>query len=157
IGAAFAVLLGAAAYLFTSVPVQVSFEPGADRASFDGGGPDLAIGSSHLLRAGNYTLVAESKGYETLRAPVNVTRGAPQHYSFKLVPLPGRLRVELPVPGEVRIAGKPAGKVPGEIPLKAGKYDLVIDTERYLDFATTVQIEGFGKVQTLTPKLVPGW
>jgi hypothetical protein len=33
----------------------------------------------------------------------------------------------------------------------------VIDTERYLDFATTVQIEGFGKVQTLTPKLVPGW
>jgi hypothetical protein len=157
IGAAFALLLGAAAYLFTSVPVQVATEPDAERVSFEGGGPDLRVGSSHLLRTGKYTLVAEHKGYETLHQPMTVTRDSPQHYTFKLQPLPGRLRVELPVPGDVRIAGKAAGKAPGEFPLKAGKYDVVIDTERYLDFATTVQIEGFGKIQTLTPKLVPGW
>jgi hypothetical protein len=66
-------LLGAAAYLFTSVPVQVATEPDAERVSFEGGGPDLRVGSSHLLRTGKYTLVAEHKGYETLHQPMTVT------------------------------------------------------------------------------------
>jgi formylglycine-generating enzyme required for sulfatase activity len=153
---ALAVLLGLAAYLFSSVPMHVESTPVTNRVAFEGGGLDLGFGSSHLLRPGKYTLVVEHEGYATLRQPVTVTRNGARQLSVQLQPLPGRLRIELPVAGLVKVAGKTA-KVPGEIELPAGKHPLAIDTERYQDFNTEVQIEGFGKRQTLVPKLVPGW
>jgi formylglycine-generating enzyme required for sulfatase activity len=153
---ALAVLLAFAAYLFTSVPMHVEATPLAKRVAFEGGGVDLGFGSSHLLRPGKYTLVVERDGYATLRKPVSVTREGPRQISVQLEPLPGRLQIELPVPGVAKVAGKTA-RVPGEIELPAGKYSLTIDTERYQDFSTNVEIEGLGKRQTLAPKLVPGW
>ena len=95
-----------------------------------------------------------------MRQPVTVTRDTAQHLHVQLQPLPGRLRVELPVAGTLKvaeIAGKAAGKVPGESSCRPASTRLTIDTERYQDFATDVAIEGLGKRQTLAPKLVPGW
>lgn len=152
-----AALAAVAALVFTSASVLVDVEPAADRVVFEGRWPGVRLGTSHLLRPGKYTLVAERAGYEVLRVPVEVTRERGRRLELRLVPLPGRLRVVLPVPGEVRIDGTVAGKAPGEFTLRAGKHAIAIDTERYLDFATEVQIEGLGRLQVLEPRLTPGW
>ena len=151
------VLAAVAALIFTSTPVQVEIDPSPQRVAFEGGWPGLKLGSSHLLRPGKYTLVAEREGYAVLRKPVMVERERGEVLRFRLSPLPGRLRIALPVPGSVSIDGQEVGKAPGEFQLPAGTHKLLIDTERYVDYVADVRIEGFGKVQTLEPKLTPGW
>ena len=150
-------LAAVAALIFTSTPVQVEIDPAPQRVAFEGGWPGLQLGSSHLLRPGKYTLVAEREGYAVLRAPVMVERERGEVLRYHLTPLPGRLRIVTPVPGSVSIDGQQAGKAPGEFQLPAGTHKLLIDTERYVDYAADVRVEGFGKLQTLAPKLTPGW
>ena len=89
--------------------------------------------------------------------PIEITRDGKRQFRFSLKALPGRLRIELPVAGKVSIDGKPAGNAPGEFKLAGGPHKILIDTERYLDFATDVEIEGKDILQRLAPKLVPGW
>ncbi len=155
--AALALLAGIAALIFSATPVQVEIAPRPDSVHFQGAWPGFKLGTGHLLRPGQYTLVARREGYEELRVPVTIGRERGQRLQHRLAALPGRLRIELPVPGEVRIDAKAAGKAPGEFTLPAGKHALLIDTERHLDFSAEVQIEGLGKLQTLTPQLTPGW
>ncbi len=143
--------------VFTSTPVQVEIDPTPDRVAFEGGWPGLAFGSSHLLRPGDYRLVARREGYAELRVPVTVGRERDQVLRYRLVPLPGRLKIVLPVPGEVTVDGRAAGKAPGEFELAAGTHKVRIDTERYLDYEADVRIDGFGKRQTIEPRLTPGW
>lgn len=146
-----------ATVIFTSVPVQLQIEPAPERASFEGGWPGLRFGSSHLLRPGSYRLVAEREGYERLEVPVEITNRRDQRLEFSMKLLPGRLRVETPVPGRLAVDGREVGEVPGEFELAAGRHSLTIDTERYLDHVAEVEIEGGGRLQLLTPELVPGW
>jgi formylglycine-generating enzyme required for sulfatase activity len=155
--ASLALLALVAGYIFTSVPVQVEIDPQPQQVSFDGGWPGFGIGSSHLLRPGEYTLVAAHKGYETLRVPIAISRDGTREFRFALKMLPGRLRIDLPVAGRVNIDGKPAGTAPGEFRLVAGSHKILIDTERYLDFETELRIEGRDELQRLKPALVPGW
>lgn len=157
VGAALAVLAAVAVVLFTAVPVQVAIDPAPDRVAFEGGWPGLRFGSSHLLRPGTYELVAVREGYATLRKPVEITAERNQRLELSLAPLPGRLEIAVPVAGTVRIDGRDAGKVPGVFELAAGPHAIVIDTERYLDFAAEVQVEGLGKLQKFAPRLVPAW
>jgi formylglycine-generating enzyme required for sulfatase activity len=157
VAAGLALLAAAAALLFTAVPVQVEIAPEPDRVAFEGGWVGLRFGSSHLLRPGRYTLAAERAGYAPLRVPVEVGAARDQRFTYKLAPLPGRLEVVLPVPGEVRIDGRSAGPAPGPFELPAGRHTVVIDTERYLDFTAEVTVEGLGRRQRLEPALVPGW
>lgn len=155
--AALALLAAVAAMLFSSTPVQVAITPSPDHVRFDGAWPGFRLGSGHLLRPGQYTLVAGREGYEELRVPVTIGKERGQRLEHRLVALPGRLRIELPVPGQVHIDGRLAGKAPGEFTLPAGKHSLLIDTERHLDFTTEVEVEGLGKTQVLAPTLTPGW
>ena len=151
------VLAVLAVLVFTSTPVQVEIDPAPDHLAFEGGWPGLHLGSSHLLRPGRYELVARKKGYADLRTPVTVASDRGDVLRYRLTPLPGRLAVELPVPGEVTIDGRASGRAPGEFELAAGTHRIRIDTERHLDFEADVRIEGFGKRQTLAPRLVPSW
>jgi formylglycine-generating enzyme required for sulfatase activity len=151
------VLAVLAVLVFTSTPVQVEIDPAPDHVAFEGAWPALHLGSSHLLRPGRYELVARKAGYAELRTPVTVADGVGDVLRYRLAPLPGRLAVALPVPGEVTIDGRPSGPAPGEFELAAGTHRIRIDTERYLDFEADVSIVGFGKRQTLEPKLVPAW
>jgi formylglycine-generating enzyme required for sulfatase activity len=157
IAAGIAVLAALAALVFTSTPVQVEIDPQPDLVAFEGGWPGLRLGSSFLLRPGRYELVAEHPGYEILRVPVEVTGDRDLRIVRRMAMLPGRLRIDLPVTGLVRIDGKEAGKAPGEFKLRAGKHTVLIDTERYVDYVADVQIEGLDKLQRLAPQLVPGW
>ena len=147
----------AAVLVFTSTPVEVVIDPVPQAVGFEGRWPGLRLGSSHLLRPGEYTLVARREGYAELRVPVSVGRDSGQELRYKLTALPGRVEIVLPVPGEITIDGRMAGKVPGEFALQAGDHQLLIDTERYLDYAARVRVEGFGKRQKLAPELVPAW
>ena len=152
-----AILAALATFLFTSVPVQVEIDPAPHQVRFAGGWPGLRLGANHLLRPGAYTLEAEHEGYEPLRVAVEISRERNQRLAYTLSPLPGRLEVVLPVPGKVVIDGRAAGEAPGAFELPKGKHALVIDTERYLDFSTEVDIEGLGRVQRLEPQLTPAW
>jgi formylglycine-generating enzyme required for sulfatase activity len=157
IACAAVVLALAAALVFTSTPVEVVIDPVPQTVSFEGRWPGLRLGSSHLLRPGNYTLVAGREGYKVLRVPVIVGSDSGQVLRYRLAPLPGHLEIELPVPGTVNIDGRAAGKVPGEFELAAGEHEIVINTERYLDYTDRVKVAGFGKRQQLAPKLTPAW
>ena len=157
IGAALALLAAVALFVLTSVPVQVEIDPAPERVAFEGGWPGLRLGTSYLLRPGAYALVAQREGYAPLRVDVDVTREREQRFAYSLAPLPGRLEIVLPVPGRVSIDGREAGEAPGVFELPAGKHALKIATERYLEFATDVQIEGLGRLQRLEPQLTPGW
>lgn len=155
--AGLALLAGVALVIFTSVPVQVDIEPEAERVAFEGGWPGLRLGGSHLLRPGHYELVAEREGYHSLRVPVEVEDRRDQRLSYKLELLPGRLSVATPVPGRLVVDGNELGVTPGEFPLPAGRHQVSILTERYLEFTTELEIEGGGTLQRLEPELVPGW
>jgi formylglycine-generating enzyme required for sulfatase activity len=154
---ALGVLAALAAFVFTSVPVQVEIAPAPDRVAFEGGWPGLRFGSSHLVRPGRYELVAGKAGYEALRMPVTVGKERGQRLQYRLVPLPGKLEIRLPVPGRVRIDGRAAGTAPGQFSLAGGRHTVVIDTERYLDYAAELDIEGFGRRQVIEPRLTPAW
>jgi formylglycine-generating enzyme required for sulfatase activity len=157
IAAGLVLLAALAGYLFTSVPVQIEIDPAPQRISFEGGWPGFGVGSSRLLRPGDYTLVAAHEGYETLRVPIAVTRDGKREFRYALTMLPGRLQIDLPVPGQVSIDGKLAGRAPGEFRLAAGRHKILIDTERHQDFAADIEIEGRDRLQRLAPALVPGW
>jgi formylglycine-generating enzyme required for sulfatase activity len=157
IGCAAIVLALVAVLVFTSTPVEVVVDPVPQTLSFEGRWPGLRLGSSHLLRPGEYTLVARREGYAELRAPVTVGRDSGEVLRYRLAPLPGHLAIVLPVPGKVTIDGREAGKAPGEFELAAGKHEVVIDTERYLEYMASIHVQGFGRRQQLAPKLTPAW
>ena len=157
IAAGLVLLVALAGYLFTSVPVKIDIDPVPQRLDFQGGWPGVGYGGNRLVRPGKYTLIAEQRGYEPLRVPIEITRDGKRQFRFSLKALPGRLRIELPVAGKVSIDGKPAGNAPGEFKLAGGPHKILIDTERYLDFATDIEVEGKDILQRLAPKLVPGW
>ena len=157
IAAGFVLLVALGGYLFTSVPVKIDIDPAPQRLAFQGSWPGIGYGGNRLVRPGRYTLTAEHKGYEPLRVPIEITRDGKRLFRFSLKALPGRLRIELPVAGKVSIDGKPSGNAPGEFKVAGGPHKILIDTERYLDFATDVEIEGKDILQRLAPKLVPGW
>jgi formylglycine-generating enzyme required for sulfatase activity len=157
IAAALAGLGALAVLVFTAVPVQVEIEPAPQSVRFDGRWPGLRLGTSHLLRPGAYRLDARRDGYAPLGVAVQVTKERNQRLRYELVPLPGRLEIVLPVPGEVEIDGRAAGRVPGVFELPRGRHALRIDTKRYLDFAAEVEIEGLGRLQKLEPQLAPAW
>ena len=157
IAVAAVVLALVAALVFTSTPVEVVIDPVPRRVTFEGGWPGLRLGSSHLLRPGEYTLVAEREGYARLSVPVSVGRDSGQVLRYRLAALPGHLRIALPVPGTVTIDGREAGKAPGEFALAAGDHGISIDTERYLDYTARIRVHGFGRRQQIAPKLTPAW
>jgi len=152
-----ALLASVAVLVFTSTPVEVAIDPTPERVSLEGGWPGLRLGASHLLRPGPYTLVAEREGYARLRVPVTVGHESGQVLRYRLTALPGHLMIALPVPGTVTIDGRVAGKAPGEFALPAGDHEITIDTERYVDYAARIHVQGFGKHQQIAPKLTPAW
>ena len=157
VAAGLVLLLAVGGYLFTSVPVKIDIDPVPQRLDVQGGWPGVGYRGNRLVRPGTYTLIAEQKGYEPLRVPIEITRDGKRQFHFSLKALPGRLRIELPVAGKVSIDGKPAGNAPGEFKLAGGPHKILVDTERYLDFATDIEVEGKDVLQRLAPKLVPGW
>ena len=144
-------------FLWTGRSVEVITQPAAESVRLQGGLPALRTGTRHFLRPGRYELVAERRGYATLRQAVTVSDAKGQRLEFVLQKLPGRLRVETPVAAQVAIDGKPAGGAPGEFKLRPGRHTVAVSADRYLPFRSDVEIAGEDRQQVLQATLVPAW
>ena len=144
-------------FLWAGRSIEVVTHPAADATHLEGAFPALRTGARHFVRPGQYQLVVERKGYETLRRPVTVTAASGQRLEYTLEKLPGRLRIEVPVAAQVAIDGKAAGRAPGEFKLRAGRHVVAVTADRHLPFQADVSIEGEDRPQVLQAKLVPAW
>jgi formylglycine-generating enzyme required for sulfatase activity len=145
------------AFIATARSVEVNLDPEPDVVALEGFPPAVPYGSSFLARPGAYTLVAEKEGYHPLEVPVEVTTSSRQTLEYTLERLPGRLAVDTGgVAGaEVRVDGESVGTTPFEaVPVAAGEHEITVNAEGYVEFRTTLEIEGRGAVQRLDVELV---
>jgi len=152
-----AVLAGLLWFLWAGRSVEIVTQPAADSVRLHGGVPALRIGTRHFLPPGRYQLVAERRGYVTLRQPVTVRDEPGQKIEFALQKLAGRLRIDTPVVTAVEIDGHAAGQAPGVFKLSPGRHGVVLTADRYLAFRSQVDIAGEDKQQVLKATLVPAW
>lgn len=155
------VLLAALAlYGFTVKPVLIETDPDYAEIEITGGFLKLRLGGRYLLRQGDYTVTMAAAGYVSLEQKITVGSADNQEFQFNLEKLPGRIIITTRrgVPGEVWVDGELVGETPtDELLLKAGSYEVRIRAERYLEFITTLEVEGRDFRQTLDAELVPGW
>lgn len=148
-----------ALFLITARPVLLSFSPEADSVSVSGG-ITLPVGERILMRPGQYRVTAEREGYHPIETTFDVIRGEAVNFEFAFRPLPGLLEVDSePVSGaRILVNGADLGVTPRtDLELEAGRYDIVIQAERYLPKQQIVEIEGRGERQALTVTLEPAW
>ena len=155
------VLLAALAfYGFTVKPVLIETDPDYAEIEITGGLLTPRLGGRYLLRQGDYTVNMAAAGYVSLKQPITVGSTDNQEFQFSLEKLPGRITITTRrgVPGEVWVGGELVGETPtNELLLKAGSYEVRISAKRYLEFITTLEVEGRDFQQTLDAELVPGW
>jgi formylglycine-generating enzyme required for sulfatase activity len=147
-------------FVVSSRSVEIRVEPEPDTLELRGSLPALKLAGRYLMRPGTYTLIAEKAGYRRLEVPVEVDRDSESSLAFTLEELGGLLNVDTdPVEGaEVRIDGETVGITPLEgIELTTGAHEVRIVADRHLEYATEIQVEGKGTVQTLRADLEPDW
>ncbi|MFO7303988.1 MAG: PEGA domain-containing protein [Gammaproteobacteria bacterium] len=154
-----AVVIGSAImwFVLTATSVSIVTDPAEADISVRGGLLAVPIGQRVLLRPGEYQVRAEHPGYRPAELDIVVTKDGNHRFELRLEKLPGRLQIQTPEPARVRVDGEEMGEAPGEFELQPGSHRIEIVAARYQPFATDVEIEGAGKLQTLTPQLVPNW
>lgn len=144
-------------FIFTAVSISVVTDPAQARLDFDGPVPAVRFGERVLLRSGSYRITAQQDGYASAQLDVTVTKAPNQRFTLELAKLPGRLQIDVPVSARVEVDGKELGVAPGEFELAAGRHTVSITAPRYQPFSETVEIEGAGRTQVFSPRLVPDW
>jgi hypothetical protein len=121
----------------------------------------IAIPSANnrlLLLPGKRVVKAERDGYITTRAGVDVRMDTPNNVRLRLEKLPGKLRIDtVGVAATVSVDGVESGHAPGELSVPAGQRTLIIRAPRYVDYITSVTIEGAGAHQDLQVKMQTSW
>jgi formylglycine-generating enzyme required for sulfatase activity len=154
-----AVLIAAllVAFIATARSVGVVIDPEPDQVALEGFPPAVHLGSRFLARPGTYTLVAEKEGHHRLEVPVEITASARQTLEYTLERLPGLLAVDTgEVEGaEVAVDGSPVGTTPfPAVSVPAGEHEIVVRAEGYVEFRTSLEIEGRGAEQRLEVALL---
>ncbi len=144
-------------FIFTATSISVRTDPQAASVDIDGPMVAIRIGQRVLLRRGEYQFRARHPGYASAELTARVTDAPNQQYALKLARLPGRLRIDTPVPATVTVDGKALGDAPGEFELAAGRHTIAIAASRYQPFSAEVEVEGAGEAQVFAPKLTPNW
>lgn len=155
-GAALVLLL--LGYLFTATPVQVATSPAADpdHVDFVGTSLDFGIGGRYLVPPGLYVLEVDAAGYAPARQPAQVGDDAGQRFVVALERLPGRVAIDTGgVAATLSVDGVPAGKLPGEVELRAGERELAIAAPHYVEARQRFTVTGGGERQALKVALKP--
>ncbi len=145
------------AFIATARSVEVTIGPEPDRVALRGFPPAVPLGSRYLARPGSYTLVAEKEGHRRLEVPVEITSSSRQALEYTLERLPGRLIVDTgDVEGaDVAVDGTPVGTTPfPAVSVPAGEHEIVVQAEGYVEFHTSLEIEGRGAEQRLEVELL---
>lgn len=160
LGAAMALLIAVALFLFTAQAVRIDVQPPDAEIQLAGGLVKIPFGGRYLVWPGDYRVLLSAEGYAPQREEVTVARTPNQEFRFEMAKLPGRLVVMTGpgVPAEVFVNEQPAGNAPtGEIELPAGPHAVRVIAERYLPLETSVEVEGLGRRQEFTVELEPAW
>ncbi len=154
----FALLLIGTAFVLLANPLVVTVTPTPDSLSLSGFPPPVKFGDNYLGISGGYTLSAEKEGYLPLEEKVQISSNN-SHYSFTLEKLPGQIGlVSTPAGVTVLIDGTAVGETPLQgVEISAGSRTVRFEHERYLPVERIVEIEGFGKKQSLQVELAPAW
>lgn len=144
-------------FIFTATAISVRTDPKVADVTIEGSMPAVRFGDRVLLRRGDYLVRAQQPGYKPAQLRIKVTDAPNQQFALELAKLPGKLRVDVPAAARVTVDGKEIGNAPGEFEVAAGRHKVAITADRYQPFSAEVDVEGAGKSQTFTPKLVPGW
>ena len=151
--------VGALIFIFGARSVELTVTP-AESTLTVARGFALHLNGHWMLLPGTHSVAAEASGYRSLHQQFRVTAEPLQHYAFALQPLPGKLRITLaPITrAAVNIDDRAAGTAPGVIEeVEAGAREVRVVAPRYLDFISTLNIEGRRREQTLNVTLQPAW
>lgn len=145
-------------FVLTAQGVSFSFEPEADSYEIHGG-LAINIAGNRLMRPGEYQILAKREGYYPIDRNFTVDNSGEQRFDFNFEPLPGKLSLNTtPADAEVFIDGQPIGKAPLDAyELAGGSYTLMLKHPRYQDFDALIDIEGFGKHQSMDMAMRPNW
>ena len=165
-GGVLAVLLTAVWFVFTARRITVDITPLPDRTAIEGGLAGPGIKSGYLLRPGAYTLVAEKACYFPLRHVFTVTDAPAQTVAAAMVPLPGKLTVEIRPPGppeglltglRIHVDGVAVDSTVMPLAIPAGSRRIRITADRHQDYVAEITVEGCGVLQTHRADLLPDW
>ena len=147
-------------FMLTAKSISFEIDPTPESFSVEGGWLEFEIGGRHLLRPGDYRLIADKPGYHTLEQDFVVSDEPSQLVAASMRKLPGILAVgtDPAVDAQVAVDGEEVGSTPVEgLSLEPGVHEIVVRAERFLDFEGEVEIEGMEIEQTFTAELVPNW
>jgi len=158
IGLALLACLLALAFLLSARSVVVQVSPEVAEVSIEGGF-SFALADHYLIRPGDYRIVAEAEGYQTLEQSFSVGLEDHQLLQLAMEKLPGHLALTTdPAHAEVTVDGKNAGTTPLTLrDLTPGKHELDIRAPRYLPKTLNVEIEGLDRTKSLNVALAPAW
>lgn len=145
-------------FVFSARMLYLEIQPAPERISLEGTIPALHLAEGYLALPGGYRLRAEREGYRPLMRQIEVTRADNQRLALALEKLPGYLNVDTPgiVGAMVAADGRTIGKTPlADAELPAGEHRIAIGADGFVDFSTTIRIEGLGHRQTLVAALIP--
>lgn len=158
LGACALVLLYGLWFVLTATAVKIDVEPLPDTLDISGG-LAIELAGNHLLRPGDYTLVAEKAGYQRLEESFRVGKGADSRLQFSLQKLPGLLTLSSEPEGvQLTLNARSLGRTPLiDHSLESGSYNYLLTAPRYEDAKGELVIEGMGRQQRLHVELEPLW
>lgn len=164
IGAILTVLVSAAClgviwFIFTAKSVYIQVTPADGLVDIDCG-ICLKLADRYLMNSGEYRISIEYPRYYPLEQKLVIGDDQNQQYSYELQKLPGHLNlVTRPADGvEVRIDDEYRGRTPIVVRnLTHGSHTLELQTDRYLPYSGSIDIEGMDKEQELRVELIPAW
>ncbi len=147
-------------FLFTATPVVVTTSPAAkvDHIDFVGTAFDIGLRGRYLVPPGRYVLEVDAAGFAPARQPAEVGRDSGQRFVVALARLPGRVAFDTGgIAATLTVDGVPAGKLPGEVELRAGPHELAIVAPHYAEERLHVEVAGGGERQALKVALKPAF
>ena len=147
-------------FVFTAKSVAIRIDPPPESMEISGRLPAFKLADRYLAQPGSYQLYALKPGYRPLEERIEISDESSQVRSFTMRKLPGLLSISTrPVDGVVvTIDGASAGKTPlTDVELNPGSHEILVQSDRYLEYRTEVNIEGRLVKQVLDIELTPRW
>ncbi len=149
----------AAFFVLTAKSVFIAADPITANIEIDGG-LNIRLGQRYLIRSGVYDLTLVNEGYHDLKTQLIVDDEQAQTHPFEMRKLPGVISFDSgDLSGaRVKIDGIDLGETPlRDVLIEAGQHQLTVSKDRYLDYGSTIEVEGRSQEQTFNFSLERAW